>query len=82
MGKLLNEIKSEKTRMGKKSRLAEIIEQLPKDDRADFISALDDHAISASKICKVLERRGIRVTQEVISRYRRGALRTDIHEVQ
>lgn len=82
MGELLSEIKSEKSKLGKKSRLAEIIEQLPKDQRKDFISALDDHTISASKIVKVLERRGIKLTVEIISRYRRGALRTNLHEVQ
>jgi len=82
VGELLNQIKTEKVRHGKKSRLADILEKLPKDQRKDFIAALDDHSISASKICKVMARHGHKITPEIVSRYRRGHLRTDLHEVQ
>lgn len=81
VGELLSQIKAEKIKMGKKSKLVEIIEKLPKDQKKDLVTALDDRNISASQICKVLARNGLKLTPDVISRYRRGALKADIHEV-
>jgi hypothetical protein len=82
MGELLSQIKREKVRMGKKSRLVEILEKLTKEQRKDLLTALDDHAIAASQICKVLARNGMKLTPDIVSRYRRGGLKADIYEVQ
>lgn len=81
VGELLNQIKDEKIPQGKKSRLVEILEKLSKDQRKDLLVALDDNSITASQICKVLVRNGFKITPDVISRYRRGTLKVDIHEV-
>lgn len=74
MGDLLNEIKKEQVQLGKKSRIAEILETMSDTDKKDFISALDDGAIPASKISRVMARRGHKLSVGVICRYRRGEL--------
>jgi DNA-binding transcriptional ArsR family regulator len=78
MGSLFDDIKKEQMRKGNRSRIAEILETLPEDEKKDFIKALDDHSIPASNISKALEKRGIRLAINVISRYRRGELATKI----
>lgn len=80
MGDLLNDIKSEGSKRGNKSRLLSILESMTEDDRKDLLSALDDHSIPASNICKALKKRGHVIDHSVISRYRRGDLATDLHE--
>lgn len=61
--------------------LADIVKQLSKEERKDFLAALDDKSISAPAIAKVMRRRGFKLTPDVISRYRRGDLSTDLREV-
>lgn len=78
MGELFNEIKSRSARKGNKSRIQEIAEQLSDSDKKDFFKALDDHGIPASNISKALEARGFKLAPNVISRYRRGELVTEI----
>jgi hypothetical protein len=78
MGKLFEDIKSEQSRRGTRSRIAEIYELLPDDERKDFIKALDDHSIPASNISKAMAKRGHKLAINVISRYRRGELTTVI----
>lgn len=78
MGDLFDEIKKNSARKGNRSRIQEIAEQLSDSDRKDFIKALDDHGIPASNISKALETRGFKLAPNVISRYRRGELVTDI----
>ena len=78
MGALFDDIKREQARKGNKSRIAEIIEKLPAEDKKDFKKALDDHSIPASNISKAMEKRGFKLAVNVISRYRRGELSTEI----
>lgn len=80
MGSLLNDIKESKAPHGKKPRILEILEDLSDTDRIDLIAALDDHGIPASNIVKAMSRRGYKLEQSVIARYRRGELVTNIHE--
>lgn len=78
MGALFDDIKHEQARKGNKSRIAEIMEKLPAEDKKDFKKALDDHSIPASNISKAMEKRGFKLAVNVISRYRRGELSTEI----
>jgi hypothetical protein len=75
---LFEDIQKEKSRPGSKSRIAEILEQMSEDDQKDLIKALDDHSIPASNISKALAKRGHKLALNVISRYRRGELATQI----
>jgi hypothetical protein len=74
MGSLFEEIQSEKSKQGNRSRIAEILAALPNDDKKDFLKALDDHSIPASSISKAMSKRGHKLAINVISRYRRGEL--------
>lgn len=78
VGNLLNEIKNEKIQIGKKSRITEILEKMTEAEQKDFIAALDDHAIPASKISRVMTRRGHKLSAQVIYRYRSGDLAAKI----
>jgi len=80
MGNLLNDIKDHAASQGRKPRILEILEDLNESDRADLLAALDDHSIPASNISKAMGKRGYKLAINVISRYRRGELVTDIHE--
>ena len=80
MGNLLNDIKNEGSRMGKKPRILEILEELSEEDKNDLLAALDDHSIPASNIREAMKKRGYKLNIDVIGRYRRGELVTDIRE--
>lgn len=76
MGSLFDDIKQTQSQKGNRSRIGEILEALPDDERKDLLKALDDHSIPASSISKALEKRGHKLAINVISRYRRGELAT------
>lgn len=78
MGSLFDDIKTEQKQKGNRSRIAEILEALPDEEKKDFLKALDDHSIPASNISKALAKRGHKLAINVISRYRRGELATKI----
>ena len=78
MGSLFDDIKKSQSKKGTKSRILEILEELPADEKKDLLKALDDHSIPASNITKALEKRGFKLASSVISRYRRGELATEI----
>lgn len=78
VGSLFDEIKKENSKKGNKSRIAEILDRLSEDEKKDLIKALDDHSIPASNISKALAKRGHKLAVNVISRYRRGELATEI----
>ncbi len=80
LGKLFEEIQKEKVLGGNKSRILEILEDLSKEDRKDLLDALNDHSIPASNISKAMQKRGYKLAINVISRYRRGELVTQIDE--
>ena len=78
VGSLFEDIQQEKSQRGNRSKIAEILQELSKADKDDLVKALDDHSIPASNISKALKKRGILLSGNVISRYRRGELVTDI----
>lgn len=80
MGKLFDEIKKERCSSGNKSRVLEILLDLNESDRKDLLEALNDHSIPASNISKAMSKRGYKLAVNVISRYRRGELVTNIDE--
>lgn len=79
MGDLLNEIKDSAVSQGKRSRIAEILDKLPKEEQKDLLAALDDHSIPASNISRAMAKRGHKLAINVISRYRRGELVTKVY---
>ena len=68
---LLTEIKAEKRRP-RKNRIKEIIAALDANDRKEFIAALDDHSIAGIAIVRVMQRRGFKLTETMVSNHRRG----------
>jgi hypothetical protein len=80
MGSLLDDIKNETRRTGAKPRILEILEQLSKEDRKDFLSAINDHGIPATNIARALTKRGIKITDNAITRYRRGEQEIEFNE--
>jgi DNA-binding transcriptional ArsR family regulator len=78
MGSLFDEIKEQKSKQGNRSRIAEILDSMPEPDRKDLLKALNDHSIPASNISKALAKHGHKLAINVISRYRRGELTTEI----
>lgn len=78
MGSLFDEIKEQKSKQGNRSRIAEILDSMPDLDRKDLLKALNDHSIPASNISKALAKHGHKLAINVISRYRRGELTTEI----
>jgi hypothetical protein len=55
----------------RRDRLAEILAQLPEDEREDVRAALLDPSISTTALVKVLRRRGIDTTKDSIYNLRR-----------
>lgn len=78
MGQLFDDIRGEQSNKGNPSRIAQIMNDLSAEDAKDFKKALDDHAIPASNISRAMAKRGYKLAINVISRYRRGELATDI----
>lgn len=77
MGELADEFGSEsKQTYQRKSRIAEICEQLSDDDRRDFVAALDDKNVPAIAIIRVMKRRGFSLSESIVSNYRRGVYAT------
>lgn len=78
MGALFEDIKKLQAQRGNKSRIVDVMEKLSKEDAADLKKALDDHEIPASNISRAMAKRGHKLAPDVINRYRRGELATDI----
>lgn len=78
MGSLFDEIKKDKAQRGAKSRIHEILAVLSAEEQKDLIKALDDKAIPAANISRALAKRGHKLHPNIISRYRRGELVTEI----
>lgn len=72
MGSLRNEIEQSKRKSGPRRRIDEIMSELSAEDAADLQAALDDHSVPQSAICRALTKRGISLSQAVISNYRTG----------
>ena len=69
MSGLLNEIKLAAV---KKNSISRIVDQLNETDAKEFISALNDHNITARAIVAVMVKRGFKLNDVVVSNYRRG----------
>ena len=80
MGSLNSEIQTElnQSRLPNKPRLQEIADALDGEDRTDFITALNDRGVSAYALAKVLTRRGFKVSNSLITMYRKGALSYEV----
>lgn len=74
MGSLLSEIETSRRKTGPKRRIDEIMAQLSEEDAQDLRTALDDHSVPQSAICRALAKRGIGLSQTVVSRYRTGMI--------
>jgi hypothetical protein len=74
MGSLRSEIETSKRKTGPKRRIDEIMAQLSAEDALDLRTALDDHSVPQAAICRALAKRGINLSQSVISNYRTGMM--------
>jgi hypothetical protein len=74
MGSLRSEIEQNKRKSGPKRRLDEIMAQLSAEDALDLQTALDDHTVPQAAIIRALAKRGISLSQSVISNYRTGMM--------
>lgn len=74
--KLLQEIKNEPTgRAGRKPIVLRIMASLSEQDRKDLIAAFNDPLVSGRSIARVLQKRGIDISEATVYRYRStGAL--------
>ena len=72
MGNLLNDIDLNKRKSGPKRRIEQVLAELSPEDAADLQTALDDHSVPQAAICRALHKRGIGLSQSVISNYRTG----------
>lgn len=72
---LLGEVQAAQAghRKGTPCAIRVAMEALAGQDRKDFTAALEDPAIMASVLARVMQARGVRVPQESIQRHRRGA---------
>jgi len=69
---LADEIHKQPSRRKRRNRITEVLDQLDAADRQALIDALNDHTISAIAIFRVLQARGLQMSESVISNYRRG----------
>ncbi len=74
MAGLASDIESEPARNGgvKRRRLWQIADCLDAEDRAAFITALNDYTVAARSIVRALAKRNLIVSESVISNYRSG----------
>lgn len=73
MGRLTDEIEAESAvAPRRRGRIQEIADALNEQDRAEFLAALDNRALSAVAIIRVMKRRGFSLSESVVSNYRRG----------
>jgi hypothetical protein len=73
VGRLLDEIEAEcAAAPRRRGRIQEIADALDEQDRAEFLAALDNRALSAVAIIRVMKRRGFSLSESVVSNYRRG----------
>ena len=68
---LLDDFKNEGTRPRVRCQVAVTLEIMPKSDAADLRAALDDLTVTAAAIERVLQRRGVKLSQSTITRHRR-----------
>lgn len=73
MGDLMKEIEAARPLpSGRRGALEIVLDAMSEADRNDLLAALDNHAIAATVISRVLQQRGIDLPTSAITRYRRG----------
>lgn len=70
MGKLLDEVRLASNGGPRKAKLISILETLSKEDARDLVKALLDPSISINALTRVLNRRGIEITQNPLREFR------------
>lgn len=68
---LLDDFKNEGVLPRVRCQVAVTLEQLPKPDAADLAAAVADLTVTAAAIERVLQRRGVKLSQATITRHRR-----------
>jgi DNA-directed RNA polymerase specialized sigma54-like protein len=77
--KLLQEIKNEPTgKAGRKPIVLQMLKSLSEQDRKDLVEAINDPLISGRSIAKVLQKRGIEISEATVYRYRSTGVLNDI----
>lgn len=69
---LADEIRNQPPRRRRRNQIDVVLDQLDKGDKQALIDALNDHTISAIAILRVLQARGLHISESTISNYRRG----------
>jgi hypothetical protein len=74
MAGLAAEINAEPTENGgiKRRKIWQIVAALDEEDRAAFVAALNDYTVPGTAIRRALAKRGISLSESVISKYRNG----------
>jgi hypothetical protein len=72
MAGLADEIRSEPSRRQRKNRIQQVLDSLDAKDRAALLEALNDTNIAGSAISRVLAKRGIKLGESTITKYRSG----------
>jgi len=72
MAGLADEIRNEPSKRKRRNSIDFVLEKLDAKDRQALIDALNDRSISAISIFRVLQARGMPISESVISNYRRG----------
>lgn len=70
MGKLADELRSERVAPGVKFRIDELLTKLNPEDRADLVAALKNPDIKTSVIARVLRRHGHSISEGAVRNYR------------
>ena len=74
---MFEEIKSEAVVKGPSCTVGIIIEQMPEEERADFLKALADPSIVGTIIARVVQRHGYDIKVEALRRHRKGECRCE-----
>ena len=74
---MFEEIKSESVVKGPSCTVGIIIEQMPEQERTDFLKALSDPSIVGTIIARVVQRHGYDIKVEALRRHRKGECRCE-----
>lgn len=79
MSKLIEEIKAEPVgKTGRKPALLQIKRLLSTQDRKELVEAFNDPTITGRSIARVLQKRGIEISEATVYRYRTTGVINDI----
>lgn len=74
---MFDEIKAEAIMKGPPCSVGVMVQQMTKEERADFEAACQDQLIAGSIIARVLIRRGYDIKVEALRRHRKGECRCE-----